>query len=98
MNLTSTDSVFLHSIANTLNSEVDALAGKHLLLTGATGFLGSHITSFLEFLNGNVLSTPCHVTLMDNFISSDRATAKADSFSLLQHNVCEPFLLSGVAH
>jgi len=91
MNQTSTDSVFLHSIANTLSSEVDALAGNHLLLTGATGFLGSHISNFLEFLNNNVLSTPCHVTLMDNFISSDKATATADSFSLLQHNVCEPF-------
>jgi len=81
----------LFSIAKTLTNEVQALAGKHLLLTGANGFLGTHITKFLEFLNDEILELPCHVTLTDNFISSDKSTTITNSFSLLQHNICDPF-------
>jgi UDP-glucuronate decarboxylase len=91
MNLPIESSDYLKSIAITIKDEVGDLAGKHLLLTGATGFLGSHIATFLKFLNDNVLPIPCHVTLMDNFISSDRTTVITDSFSFLQYDVCEPF-------
>lgn len=80
----------LLSIARTLMNDVQALSGKHLLLTGANGFLGAHITRFLKFLNAEILEIPCRVTLIDNFISSDKLTVSTDPFSLLQHNICEP--------
>jgi UDP-glucuronate decarboxylase len=47
----------------------DRFAGRHILLTGAAGFLGAHfIHYFLSLNDGGRLSAPCRLTAMDNYI------------------------------
>ena len=40
------------------------LAGKHLLITGANGYLASYMADTVVWLNDHVLSNPCHLVLL----------------------------------
>jgi UDP-glucuronate decarboxylase len=82
----------MSTLVSSLGESATELAGKHLVLTGATGFLGTQITNILMYLNENVLQTPCRLTLIDNFISSEPFIdrVKNDSLSFLTHNVSLP--------
>lgn len=82
----------MRSVVSALGERATELAGKHLVLTGAAGFLGTQITNVLVYLNEKVLQTPCRITLMDNFISSEpsKNTERSNSLSFLAHDVSLP--------
>ena len=63
----------IREIANSVVSEAKKLSGSTLLISGAAGFLGSYIVATIDYLNQNVLSLPCKVIAVDNFITGARA-------------------------
>jgi len=63
----------IREIADSVASEAKQLSGSTLLISGAAGFLGSYIVAVVDYLNQNVLSLPCKVIAVDNFITGARA-------------------------
>ena len=65
---------------------------KHAVVTGGSGFLGSHLTKRL-------LSEGYKVTVFDNYItgSPDNVADVIDnpSFTLIEHDVIQPFTVDG---
>lgn len=59
-------------IIRLLGSDVERFAGKTVLLSGGAGFLGRHITALIKRLNAEVLSAPCTLISVDNFITGDQ--------------------------
>ena len=57
------------SIALGLGKDAMKLSGKTIFLSGGGGFLGKYIVGTLCYLNDNVLSKPCRVISVDNFIT-----------------------------
>lgn len=55
-----------------LGADVQRFAGKTILLSGGAGFLGRHITALVKRLNAEVLSAPCTLISVDNFITGDQ--------------------------
>lgn len=55
-----------------LGRDVERFAGKTVLLSGGAGFLGRHITALIKRLNAEVLSAPCTLISVDNFITGDQ--------------------------
>jgi len=86
------DHAGMHTFVSALGQSATELAGKHLLLTGAAGFLGTQITKALVYLNEHILQTPCRITLMDNFVSSEPLmnSLKRTSLPFLKHDVSLP--------
>lgn len=71
-------------------------SGKTLLLAGAGGFLGRYFTAVFRHLNEKVLSKPCRVIAVDNFITSPERPEglEADPLILImRHDVTEPLIL-----
>ncbi|HEX5235707.1 MAG TPA: UDP-glucuronic acid decarboxylase family protein [Silvibacterium sp.] len=69
------------------------MAGKHVLVSGAAGFLGSHLCDALIADGDNVLG-------VDNYSTGNPANL-ADledepRFSLLEHDICQPLKVRGV--
>ncbi len=56
-------------IVNGLGEEAHKLAGKTVLISGGSGFLGKYLVGALCYLNDNVLKTPCRIISIDNFIT-----------------------------
>lgn len=75
-------------------SDVLALKGKQVLITGARGFLGRYFTAVLARLNEHELrEDPARVILVDNFISAGAAGARVPSVPnmvFFEANVCTP--------
>ena len=57
-----------------LGKNVQRFAGKTLLISGGAGFLGRHFIAFFRRLNSDVLSTPCKVISVDNYITGDQVS------------------------
>lgn len=58
-------------VANLPIGMLRQLAGKHIVITGARGFLGRYLTAVIAYLNEHhLLEKPLRVTGIDNFISS----------------------------
>lgn len=70
---------------------LDALGGKHVLITGGRGFLGRYFTAVLAMLNEKHLaSNPVRVTVLDNFISAGEAGRDLPTLphvTFFEHNV-----------
>lgn len=62
----------LARIAESLNGVSDKLNGKTVLITGGAGFLGKYIVFTLDYLNKKVLSEPCKILVIDNFITGTK--------------------------
>ena len=60
-------------IIGMLGDDVQRFSGKTVLLSGGAGFLGRHITALIKRLNAEVLSAPCTLISVDNFITGDQA-------------------------
>src|SRR3989338_4470766 len=59
----------LNRLANDLRRDARALAGKTILISGGAGFIGSYLTATLFKLNRLVLTKPCRVISVDNYIT-----------------------------
>lgn len=59
----------LDYIVENIKKEAVALEGKTVLISGGSGFLGSYFTKIFERLNKKVLSKPCRVISIDNYIT-----------------------------
>jgi dTDP-glucose 4,6-dehydratase/UDP-glucuronate decarboxylase len=65
----------LPHIARALSGHVDALSGRRVLITGATGMLAAYLVDTIAYLNDSgAFSSPCHLTLLTR--SAERATAR----------------------
>jgi len=68
MSLNSTD---LQDCIDRLGVNVQRFSGRTILIAGGAGFLGRHFISLFRKLNNTVLSQPCKVFSVDNFITGD---------------------------
>ena len=64
---------------------------KRVVITGAAGFLGSHLADKLVAMGYSVVG-------VDNFVTGDRSNVAhlaGKDFELIEHNISEPFFISG---
>lgn len=54
----------VRTIVELVGTEVRRLAGKSLLITGGTGFVGSYLLETVAYLNDQVLDEPCRLSVM----------------------------------
>src|SRR5258708_19133957 len=92
-----TSSMFVDSdiaqIVAGLHGAEQGFSGKTVLLAGAGGFLGRYFTAVFRHLNEKVLSKPCPVIAIDNFITSSERPEAPDADPLIRtirHDVTEP--------
>lgn len=62
-------------IVRSLGDDARRFAGKTVLLSGGAGFLGRHFIAVFRRLNESVLSQPCRILSVDNFITGEQTAA-----------------------
>jgi len=62
----------IQAIASSIAREAPLLDEKTILITGGAGFLGKYFLAVFHHLNRHVLSRPCRVISVDNYITGDR--------------------------
>jgi UDP-glucuronate decarboxylase len=62
----------VQEIVERLGKDAHRFAGKTILLSGGAGFLGRHFVATFGRLNATVLSAPCRVISVDNYITGKR--------------------------
>ena len=80
-------------IAERLGRSADEFNGTSVMLTGGCGFIGSYFIEVFRYLNRHRLKEPCRLTVLDNFITSDDATAAMAGLPdvrLINHDVITP--------
>ena len=65
-------------ITENLGGLVHRFAGKTVLIAGGGGFLGRHFLTVFAHLNKHILSTPCRVISVDNYITGDMGSLAVD--------------------
>jgi UDP-glucuronate decarboxylase len=83
----------IEEIADHLGTSVDQFNGASVMLTGGCGFLGRYFIELFRHLNSHRLKEPCRLTILDNFITSDNATAAMaglPNVRLINHDVINP--------
>ena len=63
----------LREICDGLPAELNAFAGKRILIAGGAGFLGRYFMAVFNLLNEHHLDVPCEICVLDNFRVADRA-------------------------
>ncbi len=65
--------------------------GKAILITGGAGFLGKYLVLTLDYLNKFVLSTPCKIIVLDNFITGFKnAFEDSEYIKIIEHDISKP--------
>ncbi len=81
----------IETSAKGIKEIANALNGKTILITGGAGFLGNYFIGVLDFLNKNVLTKPCKIISVDNFITGIKYwTPEGPYFKAIKHNIKEP--------
>jgi len=86
----------LESIVEGIGSDIYQLSGRTLLLTGGSGFLGSHFVALTQYLNQTRFKKPCSVISIDNFAlgrkTKNLITEITDpNIEFVDHNACLPY-------
>lgn len=88
----------IRKISKDIKHQANDLAGKTVLITGGSGFLGKYFLYTLWYLNKS-LRKKCKVISVDNFITGtkhDGNFLSGDShFTFIQHDVRKKFLYDG---
>lgn len=63
----------LTTIAGAIKEEAKALAGKTVLITGGSGFIGSCMIAVIDLLNRECLAKPCKVISLDIYITGQNS-------------------------
>ena len=85
----------IKTIAEDIKDVANDLSGKTLLITGGAGFLGNYFLNVIDFLNKNVLSKPCRIISVDNFITGVKyRIEEGPYFKSIKHNVTEPLKIN----
>lgn len=63
-------------IARRLGSRLKLLAGRRLLVTGASGYLAAHLSHVMAWLNDNALERPCRLLLLQRRAPADSPLAE----------------------
>lgn len=75
-------------LAQRLSGRFECFEGKRYFITGAAGFLGRYLTSFLDYLNCQVLDRGVSAVLLDNLISGTPIEIQSsDRLRFLQDDV-----------
>ena len=84
-------------IVRRLGDRAQDFAGKHVLLTGAVGFLGRYFTAVFQELNRAALKKPVSVTALDSLITGTRPDgAPADKhIRFIEADVTKPVAVDG---
>jgi UDP-glucuronate decarboxylase len=84
-------------IVQRLGDRAQDFAGKHVLLTGAVGFLGRYFTAVFQELNRAALKNPVSVTALDSLITGTRPDgAPADKhIRFIEADVTKPVAVDG---
>ncbi len=84
------------SIAKEISDVSDQLSGKTVLISGGAGFLGRYLVMTLHYLNEHVLTVPCKIIILDNFISGLKESLDLDKNTILiQQDISKPFKIDG---
>ena len=67
-------------IIEAIGEEAHRFAGRTVLIAGGAGFLGRHFISVFRRLNETVLSEPCNVISVDNYITGRRFSDDRDTY------------------
>ncbi|MFK8049369.1 MAG: NAD-dependent epimerase/dehydratase family protein [Halioglobus sp.] len=84
----------IENIALRLLPFYDQLSGRKILMCGGGGFLGRYFTAVFQHLNRSILSEPCQLTVLDNFVSANNPSyeeGEKDGATFIHHNIIEPF-------
>lgn len=65
----------VREIVEGVGMPINDFEGREILITGASGFLGSWFIAVFEYLNKNVYKTPCKVYAYDSLIAADKKNA-----------------------
>lgn len=80
--------VYRYSESHTADFE-----GKTILICGGAGFLGSLFIKYFLYLNREVLTDPCSLISIDNFLARDRLIETNDRLTNIEHDLCVPLNL-----
>ena len=84
----------IQEIATRLGDEAKRFDGQHILLCGGAGFLGRYFTTLFAYLNDQVLTHSCRVTVCDNLITSGALGPESlNGFPFLSHDIITPLTL-----
>ncbi len=60
------------AIAEAIKADATPLSGRTVVISGGAGFLGRYFLGVFRYLNSRVLSRPCRVISVDNYITGER--------------------------
>lgn len=84
----------VEDIAERLEPFYEQLDDKEILLCGGGGFLGRYFSALFQYLNKEVLTNPCKLTVLDNFVSANNPhyeDGERDGVTYVHHNIIEEF-------
>lgn len=89
----------IETVVASLGISAKALEGKTVLISGGSGFLGSHFLAVLSRFNRNVFKKPCKVLTLDNYVTGTRKNPLGEiadqSFTFLKGDICAPLYIKG---
>ena len=89
----------IETIAMGIRKEIGVLEGKTILISGGSGFLGSHFLAVLARLNKTVFKKPCKVITLDNYVTGTRKNPLGDisdtNFTFRKGDICVPLQVKG---
>lgn len=92
----------LEIIAKQISETAGDLAGKNILITGGSGFIGSYFIAVIDLLNKKYFKEPCKVISVDNHIVGKKDNLLKDIYSehveFRHQNICDQMTINEPIH